>query len=107
MMASNHSNSFANKEILCPCCHMESIYWVPTYSFHHQIHCIYCLDHFLVCAEIDCKFCVVNNKRALSYMKRHISSKKRKHSMSDTDIDPPTKQSLSNNHALICPLCDF
>ncbi len=107
MMAFDYSNSFANKKIPCFCCHKESIYQVQTNSFHHQIQCIDFSNHFLACAEIDCNYCVVNNKRAISYIKRPISSKKWKQSMSNTDTDPSIKESSSNNHTLICPLCDF
>ncbi len=106
MIASNYSNSFANKKIQCPCCHKESMYWVKTYKIQHPIWCIHC-SNFLACAKSDCNFCVVNIKRALSYIKKYISSKKWKHSKSDTDIDPSLKDSSSNNHTLICPLCHF
>ncbi len=54
-----------------------------------------------------CIFCVVSNKIAISYIKRHISPKKWKQSTSNRDIDPSIKESTSNNYTLICPLHDF
>ncbi len=106
MLAFKNMNYIGNKEIQCPCCHKESRYRVTRYSAHCQSQCIHCYNQFLACPESDCNFCVIKNKRALSYINRHISSKKQKTSMSYTFIKLSTKDCLFNNLRSVCPLCD-
>ncbi len=107
MMAFDYLHLSISKKIQCTCCHKESTYWVQTYKIWYPIQLIHCSSHFLACAESDCNFCVVDNKRAQSYIKEHTSSKKWKHSNPGTDINPSFKDLSSKNHTLICPLCDF
>ncbi len=95
-----------DKEIQCPCCHKKSRYRVTTNSTCCQIQCNHCYDQFLVCPVADCNFCIVNNKRALSYMNRHLSSKKQKISTTYTFNKPSTKDMSFKNQKLICTLCD-
>ncbi len=106
MMASKNLHYFENKEIQCPCCHKKSRYRVTTNSTCCQIQCNHCYDQFLACPDADCNFCVVKNKRALSYMNRHLSSKKQKISTTYTFNKPSTKDMSFKNQKLICTLCD-
>jgi len=104
--ASRRMSHIRGKEIQCPCCYKTSRYRVTSNSFHCQIQCNHCYDQFLACPDSDCKYCVVNNKRALSYMKMHILSKKQKTSMSYTLNKPSTNDCFFNILKSVCPLCD-
>ncbi len=82
------------------------MYRVTTNSGHYQIQCNHCYVWFLACPDSDCNYCVVNNKRAMSYMNKHLSSKKQKISTTCTSIETSTKDSTFQNQNLICTLCD-
>ncbi len=105
MKSCKNNRYIENKEIQCPCCHKESRCRVTTASAHCRIQCIHSCDQFLACPDSDCKFCIVNNKRALSYMKMHISSKKQETSMSYTLNKPSTNDCSFNILKSVCPLC--
>ncbi len=104
-MESEKSTSMANKRNLCHFCHKKSQYRVHINSSYYQIKCIHCANHFLACADFDCTYCV-NNKRAWSYKKTQISSKRRKTPVLNTFYDCK-KDSSSNNHKIFCPLRNF
>ncbi len=106
MKSCKNKRYIENKEIQFPCCHKESRYRVTTASAHCQIQCIHCHNQFLACPDSDCKFCVVNNIRALSYMKMHISFKKQKTSMSYTLNKSSTNDCSFNILKSVSPLCD-
>ncbi len=105
-MASKRMSHIRDKEIQCPCCHKESRYRVTTNSAHCQIQCNHCCDQFLACPDSDCNYCVINNKRAISYMNRHLSSKKQKMSTTYTFNKPSTKDSTFQHQNINCTLCD-
>ncbi len=95
-----------DKDIQCPCRHKESRYQIPTNSSHCRIQCNHCYDQFLVCPDSDCNYCVVNNKRAKSYMNRHLSSKKQKISTTYFFDNPFTKDSTFQHQNIKCTSCD-
>ena len=95
-----------DKEIQCPCCHKSSRYRVTSNSFHCQIQCNHCNDQFLACTDDDCNYCVVNSKRARSYMNKHLSSKKQKMSTTYTFNNALNKDITFQIENIKCILCD-
>ncbi len=105
-MDSKRMSHFRDKEIQCPCCHNKSRYRIPTYSSHCQFQCNHCYDQFLACPDFNCNYCVVNNKRARSYMNRHQSSKKQKMTTTYSYNNPLTEDSTFQHQSIKCTLCD-
>ena len=105
-MDSKRMSHFGDKEIQCPCCHKESRYMVSSNSSHCQIQCNHCYDQFLACPDSDCNYCVVNNKRARSYMNRHQSSKKKNMTTTYSYNNPLTDDSTFQHQRIKCTLCN-
>ncbi len=106
IMDSKRMSHFRDKEIQCPCCHKESRYMVSSNSSHCQIQCNHCYDQFLACPDSDCNYCVINNKRARSYMNRHQSSKKKKMTTTYSYNNPLTEDSTFQHQRIKCTLCN-
>ncbi len=106
IMTSKRMSHIGDKEIQCPCCHKESRYRVTSNSSHCQIQCNHFYDQFLACPDYDCNYCVVNSKRARSYMNRHLSPKKQKMSTTYTFNNALNKDIIFQIKNIKCILCD-